>query len=662
MKPILFAETATQFNTNGIGRLDCTECIVTEERNGLYQLELSIAESALHASEIGMSSIICAIPSDGANLQAFRVYKITKPINGIFKVYAQHISYQLSMIPTMPFSITASNHAAQDTLNGLVSNAAATCPFTFTTDVTTVNAYKQDVPASIRSRLGGVSGSVLDNFGGEYLWDNYDVYLKAHRGVQIPQVTLLYGKNITDLNQEENIANTSTGIVPYYKDENTIVTLPEKVVETSHATSFPFKRIVPMDFSDAWDEAPTELQLRTKAQAYVNQSGIGDPVVSIKVSFVQLSDTEEYKELAPLQHVKLCDVINVNFAKYDISVTAKVVKTVYDVLAERYDSIEVGSIRSNLATTITDAQNEAAQEIENKFAHIDQLVDNATAWLTSGDGYVVAIKDQYGQWQELLFMDTDDVDTAHNVLRINQNGIGFSSNGVGGPYTQAWTLDGRIVIGGTNVPSLTVYDNATPPNIIFQTSQSGTIWNSTNSSMTAAGVLTAVGAILQNAQISNKSGNYGTNIQGNRIAFTYQDNETASIEYEQSTWGSGYVSQSLEMDSDGDLTLRSGSRNSIHIAGGTQNYNYTYQGVYIHGKNIFLEVNGNNKRVGISGQYGPIQDFDVNISYDSAEYFVGNLSINFYYEEASWDTFYCPTSYSVSVSNVDRANNCFTAE
>lgn len=217
MKPILFADTATQFNTNGIGRLDCTECIVTEERNGMFVLELSIAVSALHASEIGMSSIICAIPSDGASLQAFRVYKITKPINGIFKVYAQHISYQLSMIPTMPFSITASNHAAQDTLDGLKSNAAETCPFNFTTDVTTVAAYKQDVPASIRSRLGGVSGSVLDNFGGEYLWDNYNVYLKAHRGVQIPQVTLLYGKNITDLNQEENIANTITGIVPYYK-------------------------------------------------------------------------------------------------------------------------------------------------------------------------------------------------------------------------------------------------------------------------------------------------------------------------------------------------------------------------------------------------------------------------------------------------------------
>lgn len=594
MKPILFADTATQFNTNGIGRLDCTECIVTEERNGMYVLELSIAVSALHASEIGMSSIICAIPSDGASLQAFRVYKITKPINGIFKVYAQHISYQLSMIPTMPFSITASNHAAQDTLDGLKSNAAETCPFNFTTDVTTVAPYKQDVPASIRSRLGGVSGSVLDNFGGEYLWDNYNVYLKAHRGVQIPVVSLLYGKNITDLNQEENIANTITGIVPYYKDENTIVTLPEKVVETSHATSFPFKRIVPMDFSDSWDEAPTELQLRTKAQAYVNQSGIGEPVVSINVSFVQLSDTEEYKELAPLQHVKLCDAINVNFAKYNINVTAKVVKTVYDVLAERYTSIEVGSIRSNLATTITDAQNEAVQTIENKFAHVDQIIDNATAWLTSGDGYVVAIKDANGQWQELLFMDTDDVDTAHNVLRINQNGIGFSSNGVGGPYTQAWTLDGKLVIGGTNVPSLTVYDNATPPNIIFQTSQSGTIWNSTNSSMTAAGVLTAVGAILRNATITstNTSGS-AVNIDSSAITFKYNNTQIASLVGNRSYWGGRYHDY-LNLNCNEDINIVSGNARTSG--------DYYYSGVYI----------GNQEMVLAWGDEGAIAEFDLN--------------------------------------------------
>lgn len=499
MKPILFASNATNFTTNGLGRLDCHECKVTEERNGQFELEMTIAESALHANQIEMTSIIVARASQGSGLQAFRVYRITKPLNGVFKVYANHISYQLSLIPTMPFSVVASAHACEDTLDGLVSNAVEACPFTFTTDVTTVASYSQSTPASIRSRLGGVQGSVLDQFGGEYEWDNYDVTLHENRGVTIPTVTLRYGKNITDLNQEENIANTITGIVPFWADnEGHLVTLPEKVVNSSHASDYPFKRTVPVDFSDDFEEQPTEAQLRTKAQAYV--TGIGVPVVSIKLSFINLADTEEYKDVAPLQSVNLCDVINVQFEKYGITTTAKIVKTVYDVLGEKYESLEIGSLRSSLATTINDQNASTQTEITTKFAKVGTEIDNATAWLTNSGGYVVAVKNTDGSWKELLFLDTNDTATAHNVLRINENGIGFSSNGVNGPYTQAWTLDGRLVIGGTNVPSITVYDSQS--NIIFKADATAMIWNATNSSMNSSGTLTMKGATINNGVVT----------------------------------------------------------------------------------------------------------------------------------------------------------------
>lgn len=509
MKPILFAKNATSFTTNGLGRLDCISCTVTEERNGMFELEMEIAESAEHASQIEMSSIIVAKPSQGANNQAFRVYKITKPINGIFSVSAQHISYQLSYIPVMPFSVTASASACSQTLTGLVTNAVENCPFSFSTDVTTVSSYKQTAPASLRSRLGGVEGSVIDQFGGEYEWDNYSVKLWQNRGVTTPSVTLRYGKNITDLNQEENIENTITGIVPFWQDsegENT-VTLPEKVVNSSTAANYPFKRTVPYDFSQSFDQetAPTKAQLRAKAQAYINQSGIGIPKVSIKVSFINLSDTEEFKDIAALQTVKLCDQIGVYFEKLGIGTTAKVVKTVYNVLNERYDSIEVGSLRSTLASTISSQDGMIsilANNTKKMFSEynntVGKLIDNATAWLTSSNGYVMAAKNPDGSWKELFFMDTNDAEMAHNVLRINENGLGFSSTGVDGPYTQAWTLDGKLVIGGTNVPSLTVYDNQN--NIIFQTSRSGTIWNSANSSMNAQGELEMYGANIRSSR------------------------------------------------------------------------------------------------------------------------------------------------------------------
>lgn len=498
MKPILFDKSATTFNTNGLGTLDAITCVVTEERNGVFELEMSIAETSLHANEIEMTSIIVAKVPDKANKQAFRVYKITKPVNGVFTVFAQHISYQLSFIPTMPFAVTASASACNQTLQALKTNAVESCPFTFATDVTTVASYTQEVPASIRSRLGGVSGSVLDQFGGEYSWDNYSVSLLVHRGVTTPNVTLRYGKNIIDLNQEENIESTITGIVPYWlsSDGKTSVTLPEKSIDSQYASSYPFKRTVPYDFSQDFEEEPTVAQLRAKAQAYMNAAGVGVPKVSIKLSFIDLANTEEYKAVAPMQQVKLCDFVGVYFEKLDISTTAEIVKVVYDVLTERYDSVEIGELRSSLSGTIN-ANSQGVQALANNTrrmfssysTQVSELVDEATAWLTSGDGYVVATKDANGNWKEILFMDTDDIDTATNVLRINQNGIGFSSTGVAGPYTQAWTLDGKMVIGGTNAPSITVYDNATPPNILFQINASGMIWNAENSILQQDGTL-----------------------------------------------------------------------------------------------------------------------------------------------------------------------------
>ena len=516
MKPILFAKNATTFNTNGIGRLDAISCIVSEEKNGLYELEMEIAEAADHASAIEMGSIIVAKPSQGKSNQPFRVYKITKPINGKFTVYCQHISYQLSFIPVMPFAVVASASACNDTLQALKTNAVESCPFTFWTNVTKVASYQQTVPASLRSRLGGVEGSVLDQFGGEFEWDNYTVKLWENRGVTNPAVTLRYGKNIIDLNQEENIENTITGIVPYWvsSEGDTIVTLPEKSVDSSTAGNYPYKRTVPFDFSQDFEQAPTEAQLRARAQAYVNAAGIGIPKVSIKISFINLSDTQDYKDIAALQVVNLCDVVGVYFEKLGISTTAKVVKTIYNVLKERYDSVEIGNVRSTLASTISDtsgALSAVANNTRNMFKSynntVENLIDNATSWLTSSGGYVIAVKNNDGSWKELLFMSTNDITDVHaNVLRVNENGLGFSSTGVAGPYTQAWTLDGKLVIGGTNVPSLTVYDNN--DNIIFQVSRSGIIWNVTNSSMDANGNITA-------KNLSIDSTNFDLDAQGN---------------------------------------------------------------------------------------------------------------------------------------------------
>lgn len=512
LKPILFAENSTTFTSNGIGRLaDALDCVVTEERNGAYELEMTYPMSGQHYEDIAIRKIVVVKPSANATLQAFRIYKLGKPINGKVKVYAQHISYDLSKNVCMPQTVVASGTACNTALQGLKSTAIESCPFSFWTDVTTVASYKQTVPASIRSRLGGTEGSILDQFGGEYEWDNFTVKLHRHRGTE-RDITLRYGKNITDIEQEENIAETVTGVVPYWIDyEGThTVMLPERVIYSSHASEYSSKLTVPLDLSQEWQNPPTEAGLRAAAQVYMNKSGMGIPKVSVKVSFINLADTEEYKDILPLENVNLCDTIKVQFEKLGINTTAEIVETEYDVLAEKYKSVQVGSLRSTLASTISDMEKGMATEIDDTgkrvFAETNtkaqDLVNSATAWLTSGNGYVVAVKNPDGSWKELLFMDDNDVTTAHNVLRINENGLGFSSNGVGGPYTQAWTLDGRLVIGGTNVPSITCYD--ADGNIIFQASRNGLIWDSANTTLDANGRLTTNDAVISGMLISQR--------------------------------------------------------------------------------------------------------------------------------------------------------------
>lgn len=453
MIPILFANDETDFSTNGIGRLECLSCKVTEERNGIYELEAVIPVDGNHAADVAMDSILGVIPHDGGTIQGFRVYEITKPLNGKFEVYARHISYQLLNIPTMPpISIAADTTACASTLAALKTNAVSECPFTFWTNVTTVASYNQTVPAAIRTRLLGIEGSVLDQFGGEYEWDNWTVKLYKQRGTLAVNngITLRYGKNITDIEQEENITNVITGVVPYWADmDGNIVMLPNKeVVYSSYADRYPFKRIEVLNLSDKWDSTPTVADLRSAAQAYVNNSNIALPKVSIEVSFVPVWQSVEYMDLLPLQRVKLCDEITVIFEKFGIERTAKVVKTVYDVIKERYEKIEVGTIKSGFASAINDQNAGMMQEIK---VASSSAINNATKWLTQIGGYVMAIKNNDGAWAALAFSSSPNpYDSNAKVLLINENGMGFSSHGLNGNFGQSWTLDGVLNIGGND--------------------------------------------------------------------------------------------------------------------------------------------------------------------------------------------------------------------
>ncbi len=440
MIPILYEGTETSFTSNGIGRLsDAITCEVTEKRNGAYELLMKYPIDGVHYPDIEAGRYIFAKPSKYANNQPFEIYKISKPLNGIVTICAYHISYRTSKIPVMPF--TADNIGAA--LIGLKTNSAEENPFTFSTTKTTVANYNQTEPRDLRSCLGGVQGSILDVFGGgDYEFDMFNIKLWQDRG-QDRGFEIRYGKNLTDINQEINIENTITGIVPFYKNESTTVVLPEKVIETPSAQSFPYPRTIPVDFSNDFpDSVPTEAQLRAAGNAYIASHEIGIPRVSLDVSFVNLADTKGYENIAVLEDVRLCDTVRVVFERLGVDAKAKVISTVYDTLKEKFTKIELGSSANTLANRIAETERQQAQQS----SVIQDAVDRATNLITGvSGGYVVMHTNEQGKPYEILIMDNEDIEQAQKVWRWNKNGLGYSDTGYNGTYDLAMTSDGEIV-------------------------------------------------------------------------------------------------------------------------------------------------------------------------------------------------------------------------
>lgn len=488
MIPKLFAATATRFTSNGLGRLsDAVECTVTEERNGPYELFMRYPITGKHYADISLSKIIYAVPADGKNGQPFRIYRIEKPLNGIVSIYAEHISYQLNHIPVMPFTATSCAQA----LTRMVNNSAQANPFTVWTDKETTGNFAVTEPREFRALLGGTQGSILDVYGkGEYEFDGYTVKLHLNRGIDTG-VVLRYGKNITDLTQDENIETTITGVCPFWKDQTsgTTVTLPEYAVWSSTAANFPYKRTAVVDFSSDFQTEPTVEQLRQRANKYIEDNDIGIPKVSLDVEFVPLWQMEgvstgnptrtlmlpatvdgdtlqnlggsvsgdtvtlsdaywdiTFDDYKVLERLHLCDTLTVRYDALGVDATAKITKTVYNVLADRYDSLEVGDARTNLAHQIAgvdDTLQNLRAQMQNERSTLQAYVDHQTELITGGlGGYVVFNYNADGQPEELLIMDSDDMTTAVNVIRMNKNGIGFSTTGYNGPFTSAWTIDG----------------------------------------------------------------------------------------------------------------------------------------------------------------------------------------------------------------------------
>lgn len=440
MKPILFPSTATESNTHGLGVLtDAISCTVTEERNGAFELTMQYPDTGVHFDEITDRCIIYAIPSPYRSPQPFRIYRITRPMDGIIMVYAQHITYDLSGVPLNPF--TAIN--APDALSKLSLNAAVDSPFNFWTDKSTVASFAVSVPSSTRSVLGGSSGSILDVYGGEYEWDGFTVRLYGQRGYD-NGVVISYGKNLTDIEQDRNIASVATGIYPYWTNaEGALVTCDPKIVNAPG--TYDFTRIVPVDFSGDFEEQPTPEQLQARAEQYVADNRIGIPKTSITASFVQLEQFSEYEDLALLEKCDLCDTVTIRYPQLGVEAKAEIVKIETDVLLERYNSVEIGDVRANIADTIAGQQQEIKQKPSETYMRSAVLALTATILGASGGAVRLLDTNNDGMPDTLYIADDPDPTKARKVWRFNYEGWGASENGYNGPFTMGATLEDGFI-------------------------------------------------------------------------------------------------------------------------------------------------------------------------------------------------------------------------
>lgn len=440
MKPILYPAAEKAFNTNGIGILsDAISGYVYEELNGQFELEMQYPVEGIHFEDIALECYLTAKPDPVRDDQLFEIYRITKPMNGIVTIYARHIAYQQRGICVSPF--TAGSCA--DALAQMKSNAVTDCPFEYWTDKTTAAQMSVQVPKNIWKLLGGSEGSILDTYGGEYEFDNFNVKLHSRRGAD-RGVSIRYGKNLTSLEQDMNCADVYTGVYPYWTDtEGNLVTLPEKILRAKG--TYDKERILDLDLSDKFESEPTEDELRARTEKYMADNDIGVPKVSMKVEFVQLEQTEEYKGMALLERVLLGDTVSVEFPKMGVSASARAVAAKYNFILERWEYVTLGKVKSNLADTIVKQQ----QEIEKKptVSIMQGIASSLFAAITGANGGCVRTLDTNGDGMpdELYIADNPDPALAVKVWRFNYEGLAASQTGYNGPFILGATFDDGLL-------------------------------------------------------------------------------------------------------------------------------------------------------------------------------------------------------------------------
>ena len=385
MIPILYDSTETEFASNGLGRLrDCISCMVTEERNGIYEVDFQYPVDGYNYDKIQLGRIIAVEHDETSDVQPFDIVSSSKPIDGIVTFHAVHISYRQSQLTVAGTNINSLAGAF-----ALFANSSPANPFNYSTDKSSTGylASADGIPRSIRSMLGGVEGSILDAYGGEYEWSGWTVKLWASRGVD-RTFTIRYGVNMVDYQEDTDYSESFSAVIPFWSGDDGIV---KGDMVDSGSTLFGRTACVPLDLTEKFENKPTKAQVEAAAASYLASNQPFLPHNNIKVDFVRLSDSPEYANFAPLQVCKLCDTVRVIFPRYNMEGRFKIVRTVYDALLERFTEMELGTLSTTLAEAL--GINDTSSGTQQSAFVKETGTDNSWTYRKWSDGSVEAWRD-----------------------------------------------------------------------------------------------------------------------------------------------------------------------------------------------------------------------------------------------------------------------------
>lgn len=372
MIPILYDTNETAFTNNGLGRLrDCISCLVTEERNGIYELDFEYPITGANYDLIQLGRIVAVTHDDTGDVQPFDIVSYTKPIDGIVTFHCTHISYRLT------YNVVSPAAGSINSLSGAFtafSSAVPSMPFSFVTksgDKSGFVAAADGLPHSVRQMLGGMEGSILDTFGGECEFDKWNVNWYSARG-EVRGFSIRYGVNMLEFEDETDTEGAFSSCVPYWANGEQIVIGNRTTSNGSTVTGR--GECVPLDLTDKFETKPTKTQLQNAAKSYMNANNTSLAGQTITVSFVRLQDMVEYADFQNLMTCRLCDTINVIFPDYKTQGQFKIVKTVWNVLEKRFEEMELGTLATSLSEALGISQT-GADRTSSTFSNL--IVENS---------------------------------------------------------------------------------------------------------------------------------------------------------------------------------------------------------------------------------------------------------------------------------------------